>query len=99
MSPFLVFAAIREKLREKHNVEVEEVKEAFYGTAEEDFVEEKREEHLRAKKKIWFIGATFNNRALKVVLEIEADSLTLISAYDPDEDDVRAYETFRQENK
>jgi uncharacterized DUF497 family protein len=96
MSPFFVLPNIKQKLWEKHQVNVEEAKEAFYGVDESDFVEELREEHKRDNKRLWFIGETFLGRRLKVVFEEVGEVLELITAYDPSEEDEIGYEKYKE---
>jgi len=92
MAPFVIPSYILTKIREKHGVELEEVKEAFFNRIDH-MPRESREKHQRDYKKIWFISETDSGRLLKVVIaESDEDQLTLMSAYDPCEEDIIEYE-------
>jgi hypothetical protein len=94
MAPFLYQDKVKAKIKELHEVEIEEVREAFLShiACNERFIEETRKEHLKVHKKLWFIAETDQGRLLKVVLAEEGDSLELVTAYDPDEEDINYYE-------
>jgi hypothetical protein len=94
MAPFLYQAKVKAKIKEIHEVEIEEVREAFLNhiACNERFIEETRKEHFKVHKKLWFIAETDHGRILKVVVAEEGDFLELVTAYDPDEEDIIYYE-------
>ncbi len=93
MAPFLIPPHILAKIRQAHGVEEDEVREAFFNR-EYEFSPERREQHEREYRKIWFIAETDLGRLLKVVLaELkDDDQLVLMSAYDPNDEDIKKYE-------
>jgi uncharacterized DUF497 family protein len=95
MAPFRTTEKIVSKLREKHKIEIEEVREAFLNY-DGEFLKETRSEHQGENQKLWFISETDHDRILKIVFIEDQDQLDLITAYDPDEEDITYYEKLTQ---
>ena len=98
VAPFRALPKIIQKLKEAHNVSIEEVREAFYNLRVE-MEEELRPEPQRPNKKFWFISETDEMRLLKIVVLEDEAGLALITAYDPDEEDLVYYEKLKKKGK
>jgi hypothetical protein len=79
--------AVREKIRDLHDVEWTEVEEAFFTSAP-PYPFDKRPRHKTKPPTQYFIAETFDERLLKVCFTVKDDTIWVKSAFDPEEDDV-----------
>lgn len=91
MPPFFIPAGVKIKIVEKHHLTVEEVREAFFNL-EGEFATEEREANQGSHKRYWFISKSDTGRVIKVVLADEDGSFYLVTAYEPDDQEVNLYE-------
>lgn len=71
-----------------------EVEDAWY-LHEGHFLEDTREDHKSEPPTLWFISETINGRKLKIVIvpNKELGVAALRTAYEPDENEVKIYES------
>lgn len=93
----IISLAVRQKLKQKHLVSSEEVRECFRNR-EGGLLEDTREQHRTDPPTWWFIAATNSGRFLKVVFvrrivgsKVE---LHLRTAYPANEEERRIYRQF-----
>lgn len=92
----IVSPAVRQKLKTKHNVTVDEVEECFLNQTKV-FLEDDRTEHLTVPPTMWFISETDRRRQLKVVfVEQPSRIYELKTAYEPSPEEERIYEKYAQ---
>lgn len=89
---FVITARIRQKLKEKHNVDPEEVEQCFLNR-EGRFLEDTRENHRTDPPTQWFISETDSGRRLKVVFveDEELGQIHIKTAYEPNSEEERIY--------
>lgn len=88
----VITAGVEEKLSTKHGVKKQEVFQCFankLGKALED----DREDHRTDPPTKWFIAETDSGRELKVVYVITKDVVFLKSAFPPNAEELRIYNT------
>lgn len=91
MKNFVISKAVKQKLLDKHQVEVREVQQCFdnkCGT----YLEDTREDHKSDPPTLWFVAPTNGERLLKVIFIFRDGNIILKSAYDADEKSIRIYE-------
>ena len=76
----IITPAVLQKLRTKHNVKKEEVKECFYNR-EFNFLEDTREKNKTNPPTQWFIAETDLGRKLKVCFMVIEGRIVLKSAF------------------
>ncbi|MGY3805452.1 ADP-ribosyl-(dinitrogen reductase) hydrolase (plasmid) [Pigmentibacter ruber] len=84
---------IRSKLKEKHEVELEEVEEAFYNRTGA-YLEDTREKHKTIPPSLWFISETDRGRRLKIVFIERNGNIEIKSAFEPNELERKIYEKY-----
>ncbi len=82
---------MKEKLKEKHNIEIYEVVQCT-DTLERKFLEDDREQHRTDPATLWFISETYRHRLLKVVFVQVDNNIYIKTAYDPNEVERKIYE-------
>ncbi|MBI2603004.1 MAG: ADP-ribosyl-(dinitrogen reductase) hydrolase [Deltaproteobacteria bacterium] len=89
---FVFTGRIRQKLKEKHGVIPEEVKQCFCNRAGR-FLEDTREEHRTAPPTQWFISETETGRRLKVVFVEDVDEgvVYIKTTYEPNATEEKIY--------
>lgn len=88
----IISTEVKEKLRNKHNVEVREVEQCFENKCGL-FLEDDREAHRTDPATLWFIAPTNKGRTLKVIFIFSASGgIYLKSAYEPEPEAVRIYD-------
>ena len=86
--------AIIRKLKEKHEVTVDEVEECFYNRIR-GLLEDTREQHKTNPPTMWFVAETNQGRLLKVVfIELDNGTYEIKTAYAPYEHEVKIYEKY-----
>jgi uncharacterized DUF497 family protein len=84
------------KLKNKHNVTMDEVEECFLNQTRE-FLEDTRAEYLTNPPTYWFISVTDRGRVLKVVfVEQPGQGYELKTAYEPNAEEERIYDKYAQ---
>ena len=94
MTEFFITDKVREKLRDKHQVEVHEVHEAFSRRVRGKFLLETRLEHA-THLSYWFISNTNANRTLKLIFipYAQEDLIVIKSAYEPNAEEFNQWQT------
>ncbi|RZT11489.1 hypothetical protein SAMN05216319_0024 [Duganella sp. CF402] len=92
MVRLVISDAVAGKLVQKHNVTQDEVSECFENRSGKVLIDD-RALHRRNQPTLWFIAETTSRRLLKVVFQIREESSHLITAYEPNVDEIRIYET------
>jgi len=87
----VVSAAVKEKLSEKHGVEIREVEQCFENKCGLYLVDD-REDHQTDPPTLWFIAPTNKERQLKVIFIIADGNVHLKSAYEPEPEAIALYE-------
>ena len=91
-----ISTAVALKLSEKHGVTEFEVRQCFYNR-EGKFAYDTREEHKTNPPTLWFIAETDAGRCLKVVFQrYNSTEYVIKSAYEPNADEERLYQTYKQ---
>lgn len=86
--------AVKEKLCNKHQVEPDEITQAFLNR-EKGFLEDSREEHKTDPPKQWFVAKTDKNRVLKVVfVRTSPMEIEIKTAYEPNAYEIRIYNQY-----
>jgi len=83
--------AVAEKLLQKHNVTQDEISACFENRLGKVLIDD-RAFHRRNPPTLWFIAETTSRRLLKVVFQIRKGSSHIITAYEPNVDEMRIYE-------
>jgi hypothetical protein len=89
----VITGRIRTKLKEKHNVEPEEVEQCF-GNRLGRFLEDTREAHRTSPPTQWFIAETDSGRKLKIVFVNDVNGLEIKTAYEPNDIEEKIYEKY-----
>jgi uncharacterized DUF497 family protein len=79
-----------EKLRLKHQVSLEEVRQCFLNR-DGGLLEDQREDHKTNPLTEWFIAETDHGRKLKVCFVQVGVVITLKTAYTPNDEEIRIY--------
>jgi len=91
---FNISANVRDKLTNKHNVQINEICQCFCNR-EKGFLRDSREEHQSNPPTQWFVAETNNGRRLKIIFIAEDDNtITIKSAYEATDDVTRIYEKY-----
>lgn len=92
----IISSRVREKLDVKHDgVSIREIRECF-ANRDGKILIDSREDHLTNPLTRWFIAETNFGRELKICYMPIRDELHIKTAFEPDDDDRRAY---REGNK
>ena len=83
---------ISKKLKNKHDVTEDEVKECFHNS-NGVVLEDTREEHATNPPTQWFIAETNSGRKLKVVY-VEDQAIYIKTAYEPNEAEIYIFNKF-----
>ena len=96
----IIYPLILEKLQNKHGVSADEVEQAFVNR-EGSLAKEVRPQNQRDEPRLWFISQTDKGRELKVVFffDVDENAPVVITAYEPDDDEVKLYEKIQQQKK
>ncbi len=84
-------AAVREKLRVKHGVTMDEVEECFANRCGK-FLRDTRERHDSDPPTLWFVAETDYGRKIKVAFIQFRDRVVIRTAYLANEQEIRIYE-------
>jgi uncharacterized protein HemY len=85
--------AVLEKLRDKHDVTEQEVKQCFNNLTTRTLVDD-REEHKTSPDTRWFIAQTRVGRELKVCFMVISRVIHIKTAYDPNAKEKATYNNF-----
>jgi uncharacterized DUF497 family protein len=88
--PLIVSSKIRDKLAAKHQVTVDEVRQAFADRPDYVVLDE-REEHASDPPTVWFVASTDSGRLLKVVYVQRGADIYLRTAYPANAEEVRLF--------
>jgi len=96
----IIYPAILEKLKNKHDVSAGEIEEAFLNR-HGSLAKEVRPRNQGTEDRFWFVSATDQGRELKVVFFIDAEENqpVVITAYEPNDDEVNLYEKIQRQKK
>jgi|TARA_B110000240_G_C13347008_1_gene388017 hypothetical protein len=72
--------SVVQKLRQKHDISVDEVEECFLNRTH-GFLIDKREEHKTDPPTYWFIAETDLGRKLKICMIIKSDKFVIKTAF------------------
>ncbi|MCO4320369.1 ADP-ribosyl-(dinitrogen reductase) hydrolase [Aliidiomarina quisquiliarum] len=93
--PLQVSERVREKLLHKHNVTMNEVREAFGArNSNRKFLTDNREDHKTNPPTLWFIAQTDRGRDLKISFIVLDDGVHLKSVYEPNSEEIRIYNKY-----
>ncbi len=88
----IISPSVRKKLREKHNVTEDEIKECFLNKdANYGHLEDTRADHKTDPATMWFISETHREKRLKIVWMNTEDGVVIKSAFPPNEVEERIY--------
>ena len=88
--PFKISSKIKTKLKQKHNVSLEEVAECFYNRSLGTLIDN-REAHKTQPPTQWFIAKSDKGRILKVIFVMENGKVFIKSCFDADKASQRIY--------
>lgn len=91
MTSFVISAATCRKLQYKHGVSSKEIAECFESRCGNLLIDD-REDHRRHPPTLWFVAPTRKGRLLKVVFQHRGRNSHIITAYEPNPDEIRIYE-------
>lgn len=86
----IISEKIKEKLREKHNVSVDEVQQCF-ASRTAGFLYDNREDHQTDPPTLWFISETFWGRKLKVIFVMQDKQIFLKTCYEANPEEISIY--------
>ncbi len=90
----IISPSVRKKLRDKHNVTEDEIKECFLNKDKSrGHLEDIRADHKTDPATMWFISETHRKRRLKVVWMNTKEGAVIKSAFPPNEVEERIYTT------
>lgn len=92
MRNIIISTRIDEKLDGKHAVAADEVDQCFDNRCGVNLIDD-REENRTDPPTLWFIAETNRGRPLKIVFVYRDGNIYLKSAYEPNEDEIRIYES------
>lgn len=85
---------IRQKLKDKHQVEEAEIEECFLNR-EKGYLTDTREDHKSNPPTLWFVSVTDKGRILKVLwINDPVLGITIKSAYEPNPEEIRIYSKY-----
>lgn len=79
------------KLQQKHGVSSEEIHECFENRSGAFLIDD-RAAHKRSPSTLWFVAETTRRRLLKIVCQIRDGNCHIITAYEPNSDEIGIYE-------
>lgn len=97
-----ISAKVRKKLREKHNINEDEITQCF-SSREKGYLEDTREDHKSDPPTLWFVSETDYGRSLKVVFilkeAVDEDGaktkvVNIRTAYEANADEIRIYQKY-----
>jgi uncharacterized DUF497 family protein len=88
--PLNISRKVREKLLNKHHVQVEEIWQCFLNRVGAELTDT-REQHATNPPTRWFIAYTDQQRLLKVVYVPSADGAHIRTAYPPNDAEIKIY--------
>lgn len=88
--PLRIAEKIREKLLNKHHVQIGEVLECFLNRSGPDLLDQ-RERHASDPPTRWFIAQTNKRRLLKIVYIPREDGIHIRTAYDANPAEIAIY--------
>ena len=96
----IIYSTILDKLKNKHGVSASEVEQVFLNRTGV-LAKEMRAKNQGAEDRFWFISPTDKGRELKVVFFIDIDENVpvIITAYEPNNDEVKLYEKIERQKK
>lgn len=88
----IISPSVRKKLRDKHNVTEDEIKECFLNKdGNRGHLEDIRADHKTEPATMWFISETNRERRLKVVWMNSEEGPVIKSAFSPNEVEENIY--------
>ena len=88
----IISASVRDKLRDRHNVTEDEIKECFLNKDENrGHLEDTRADHKTDPPTMWFISETHKKRRLKIVWMNTDKGIVIKSAFPPNETEEAIY--------
>jgi len=96
----VIYPLILEKLTKKHGVTVHDVEQTFLNRTG-SLAKEVRQQNQGSEDRFWFISSTDIGRELKIIFCIDPDENipVLITAYEPDDNEVKLYEKLQRQKK
>lgn len=92
MRSIIISSRIDDKLDDKHRVTQAEVEQCFDNRCGYNLMDD-REHHRTDPPTLWFIAETLKGRLLKIVFVYRDGNIHLKSAYEPNDEEIRIYET------
>lgn len=89
--PFIISTKVMAKLASKKPPVTKEEIEQCFVNCEGGYLEDDREEHASDPPTMWFIAETFFGRKLKVVFIQREENISIRTAYDPNEEEIKIY--------
>lgn len=86
-----------DKLKIKHDVTEQEVKQCFNNLSTRTLVEN-REKHKTSPETRWFIAETRTGRELKICFMIISRKIHVKTAYEPNDEEIYIYNKFTNNN-
>jgi len=91
MDRIIISEALAHKLQSKHSVSGDEVCTCFENRAGAFLIDD-RATHRRVPPTLWFVAETTERRLLKVVCQMRDGYCHIITAYEPNAEEIRLYE-------
>jgi len=89
----IISSSVRTKLKDKHNVTEDEIKECFVNKPKgKGQLLDNRADHKTNPKTMWFISETDRERKLKIAWMKMKDGAVIKSAFEPNETEIGIYE-------
>lgn len=92
MRSIIISSRIDDKLDDKHRVTQAEVEQCFDNRCGNNLMDD-RATHRTDPPTLWFIAETLTGRLLKIVFVYRDGNIHLKTAYEPNDDEIRIYET------
>lgn len=88
-----VSSKVKDKLWEKHNLTITEVKEGFANRTA-GFLDDTRADHKTDPPTRWFVSETDRGKRIKIIFIYKNDNIIIKSAYPPELDAEKMYSRF-----
>ncbi len=87
----VVSQGVKQKLAEKHNVQIHEIRECFSNRTG-GFLTDNREDHKTDPPTLWFVAETDYGRLLKVVFIQKENDFFIKTTYEANKKEVSIYD-------
>lgn len=91
--PLRISTTVRAKLQSKHDVSEREIEQCFDNKCGLYLIDD-REDNKTDPETLWFLAETNKGRVLKVCFMFIDGNVHIKTAYEPNEDEVKVYETY-----